>query len=234
MPNERILIVEDQAEIRELLRSFLTNQGFVVHEARNGAEMRARLAESPIQLITLDLNLAGEDGLALARMARTICDIPIIIISARSEDIDRIIGLEVGADDYIVKPFNLREVVARVRAVLRRCGTRLPAGPAILQFGDWMLNLSSHQLGKADGTAAALTAAELNLLVALLRGAGRVQTRDSLLEATRGRGADQLDRSIDTLVGRLRKKIEPDPEQPRYIKTIRGAGYIFAAEVIRR
>ncbi len=161
------------------------------------------------------------------------------MISAKAEDVDRIVGLEVGADDYIVKPFNLREVLARVRAVLRRSERGAGLSPPVetathFQFGDWVLNPGSRDLRKTDGTVASLTSAEFNLLEAFLKRPGRVLTRDNLLDVTKGQDASQFDRSIDTLIGRLRKKIEPDPEVPIYLKTVRGAGYIFAASVVKR
>lgn len=239
MSGEHILIVDDEADVRGVLRSLLMREGYVVHEARNGAELRSQLGKEPVRLITLDLNLGGEDGLALSRQARAIRDIPIIMITAKGDDVDKIVGLEVGADDYIIKPFNLREVLARIRAVLRRSDR--PAGVAadehaaeVILFGDWIMNLTTRELRNAAGGVALLTSAEFNLLEALVKRPARILSRDAILDLIKGGDVNQFDRSIDTLVARLRKKIEPNPEEPIYIKTVRGLGYVFSAETIKR
>lgn len=238
MPNEHILIVDDDSQVRGVLRALLEREGYVVHEARNGIEMRLRLEAEPIQLITLDLYLDGEDGLVLARQTRANCDVPIIMITAKGDEVDKIVGLEVGADDYIIKPFNLREVLARIRAVLRRYerpSSKLDDSreAEIMQFGDWLLNLTTRELRKPCGVPVPLTSAEFNLLEALVKKPARTLTREALLDLTKGADTHQFDRSIDTLVARLRKKIEPNPDEPTYIKTVRGLGYVFS-ELVRK
>jgi two-component system, OmpR family, response regulator len=223
-----ILVVEDNLPVAALLRSLLETEGYIVHEARNGDQLRNAMKSLPISLITLDLNLGGEDGLGLCREIRLSHDIPIIIVTGKSEDVDRIVGLEVGADDYISKPFNLREVLARVRAVLRRFD------PATTQrerqriaFSDYVLDLSRRELTKLDGERIALTTAEFNLLCVFAQRPRHVFPRDALIDALKGDATTSFDRAIDTLVARIRKKIEPDISNPTFIKTVRGVGYIF-------
>jgi two-component system, OmpR family, response regulator len=231
MDPKQILIVEDDQEILDLLANLLSSQGYTVHCATNGSETFRLLKDFPIDLVTLDLGLNGEDGLVLARALNSVSNASIIIISAKADYVDRIVGLEVGADDYIVKPFNLREVLARVRAVLRRNGKSLDSKQASLSvttFGEWTLNLDRRELRKSNNELVVLTSAEYDLLVVLAQRPSRILTRETLLDLTRGSDARQYDRSIDTLIARLRKKIEPDPNSPIFIKTIRGVGYIFS------
>ena len=237
---QHILVVDDEEQVRNLLRNLFEREGFTVSEASSGAEMNARIENGPINLVTLDLNLSGEDGLALAREVRARLDVPIIMITAKCGDIDRVVGLELGADDYIVKPFNLREVLARVRAVLRRYDppsvSAMPGNPGTheqYRFGDWVLDLTSRELHKHGKAAVALTTAEFNLLEVLVRRPNRVLSRDILMDLLKGHDWAPLDRSIDTLVGRVRKKIEANNEIPNLIKTVRGIGYIFTADVVR-
>ena len=223
-----ILVVEDEEPVRDMLRNLLEREGFVVREARNSSEVRAALKKHTIGLITLDLNLGRENGLALARDIRVQHDVPIIMVTAKADDVDRIIGLELGADDYITKPFNLREVLARIRAVLRRYerGASETASGKIT-FGDLALDVDFRELKRSNGELVMLTTAEFKLLEVLAKRPSRVLSRDSLMDLLKGHEATAFDRAIDTLVGRLRKKVEADPETPMLIKTVRGVGYVF-------
>jgi two-component system OmpR family response regulator len=238
---DHILLVDDDRQLLALLRRYLEESGYRVSTARDGAGMRARLAEARIDLIVLDLMLPGEDGLTLCRdlRARGARPIPILMLTARSEEADRIVGLEMGADDYLAKPFASRELLARIRAVLRR--TRMlppnlqsqkPAGELV--FGDWVLDTRARHLVDAQGTLVSLTGAEYRLLRVLLDHPHRVLTRDQLLNLTQGRDADAFDRSIDLLVSRLRQRLREDARDPRYIKTVRSEGYVFCADVSPR
>jgi DNA-binding response OmpR family regulator len=239
--NVNILVVDDEAEVRTLLRKCFEREGFQVAEAKDGAEMRAAIDARPISLITLDLTLGGEDGLELAREVRAKCNIPIIMISGKGDTIDRVVGLELGADDYITKPFQLREVLARARAVLRRYagGGEAAAAPSSsaherYAFEDMLLDLTGRELTRgADGKPQELTTAEFNLLEIFVKRPHRVLSRDNIMDLLKGHEWSPLDRSIDALVGRLRKKIEPDPDHPRLIKTVRGVGYAFTADAKR-
>jgi DNA-binding response OmpR family regulator len=236
----QILVVDDEAEVRALLRKCLEREGFAVLEAKDGAEMRARIEQQPISLITLDLKLGGEDGLDLAREVRARNNVPIIMITGRGDTIDRVVGLELGADDYISKPFQLREVLARVRAVLRRYGpadTPAPQGQSAHEryaFADMQLDVTGRELSRAGTKAQELTTAEFNLLEIFVRRPHRVLSRDNIMDLLKGHEWSPVDRSIDALVGRLRKKVEPDPDHPHLIKTVRGIGYVFSADVKRQ
>jgi two-component system, OmpR family, response regulator len=229
-----ILVVDDEAEIRTLLRRCFEREGFQVAEAKDGMELRARIDQHPISLITLDLTLGGEDGLELAREIRGKCNIPIIMITGKGDTVDRVVGLELGADDYISKPFQLREVLARVRAVLRRYGaaeiTAATPAPERYVFEHWLLDLNRRELARDEGEVQELTTAEFNLLDLFVRRPHRVLSRDNIMDLLKGHEWSPLDRSIDALVGRLRKKIETDPDHPRLIKTVRGVGYVFTAD----
>lgn len=230
----RICIVDDDTQMRRLLRNVFERAGFNVCEAATEAQMLKALKSQTVDLITLDLTLRDEDGLTLARQVRTFSDVPIIMVTARAEDIDRIVGIEIGADDYIVKPFNAREVVARVRAVLRRSGGRKRSRAVAsdqVTFGDWVVDFDGHELRTRKGKVCPLTTAEFKLLEAFLRHAGRVLSRDFLIDAIGGIDAAPLERSIDTTVSRLRRKIERDAAAPAYIKTVRGAGYRFTGAI---
>ena len=234
--NVEILVVDDEGEVRALLRKCFEREGFRVIEAKDGAELRAHIEEHPISLITLDLTLGGEDGLELAREIRAKLNVPIIMISGKGDTIDRVVGLELGADDYITKPFQLREVLARVRAVLRRYA---PAEPAVASphqryaFEDMVLDFTRRELSRGAGTLLELTTAELNLLEIFVKRPHRVLSRDNIMDLLKGHQWSPVDRSIDALVGRLRKKIEPHPDLPRLIKTVRGVGYAFTADARR-
>lgn len=231
----KVLVVDDEASIRDPLGDYLTENGFEVTLAADAVEARAHLQRAPFHMIVLDVMMPGEDGFSLCRHIRETYDTPVVMLTARSEEIDRIIGLEIGADDYVPKPFNPRELLARVRAVLRRTNFH-DAGETVakatkLAFGDWVLNTQERALMDQDGVAVALSTGEYTLLHALLLRPHVVLTREQLLELTRGRVADVFDRSIDNMISRLRRKIEKDPKDPSIIKTVWGGGYIFAAEV---
>jgi DNA-binding response OmpR family regulator len=233
----RLLLVDDEASIREPLGEYLEGQGFVVDLAGSAAEARAKLGEGDYHLVVSDIMMPGEDGLSLTRWLRESVGLPVILLTARSEETERVIGLEIGADDYIAKPFGPRELVARIRAVLRRAGPegRLVSADEgeLYRFGDWVLATETRDLRHADGHEAALSTGEYQLLLAFLRNPRVVLNRDRLLDLVRGREADVFDRSIDNLVSRLRRKIEDDPREPRFIKTIWGGGYSFSADVRR-
>ena len=230
-----ILVVDDDADIRELLRDCLERDGFSVSEAHDSASMNARLALGGIDLVTLDLLLGGENGLALAAGIKAVYACPIVMITGKGDMIDRVVGLEIGADDYIAKPFHPREVVARIRAVLRRAGAPaakpLAGLPDRLVFGDWVLDLGRRELQSAPHATRDLTTAEFNLLEAFARRPHRVLSRDVIMDLLKGHDWTPMDRSIDALISRLRRKIEIDPENPKLIKTVRGTGYVFAADV---
>jgi two-component system OmpR family response regulator len=239
MPNPpHVLIVDDHREIRELVSRALAKEGFRVSTAADGRAMRQVLADSRIDLILLDLMLPGEDGLSLCRNLRSQSNIPIIMLTAKGDEVDRVIGLEMGADDYLPKPFGSRELVARIRAVLRRNRGNAAAPDASEQpkhyrFDRWRLDTARRELVRDDGTVVPLSTGEFDLLVALVERPQRVLSRDQLLDLARGRTATTLDRSIDTQVSRLRRKIEEDPADPRIIKTVWGGGYMFTAIVTR-
>ena len=230
-----ILVVDDDPDIRELLRDCLEREGFRVSEAHDSASMNARLASGGIDLVTLDLLLGGENGLALAAGIKAGYACPIVMITGKGDMIDRVVGLEIGADDYIAKPFHPREVVARIRAVLRRAHppAAKPAAsqPDRLAFGDWVLDLGRRELQSAPHATRELTTAEFNLLEAFARRPHRVLSRDVIMDLLKGYDWTPMDRSIDALISRLRRKIEIDPDNPKLIKTVRGTGYVFAADV---
>jgi two-component system OmpR family response regulator len=241
-PAPHVLIVDDDREIRTLLHRFLEKHGFRVSVAVDGSEMRRALADRAIDLIVLDLMLPGEDGLSLCRNVRSGSAVPIIMLTAMGEEVDRIIGLEMGADDYLAKPFNPRELLARIKAVLRRAapaggglaGGRRAEGDPVVGFAGWHLDLARRELTGPDGTLVPLSTGEFGLLAAFAAHPQRVLSRDQLLDLARGRDAQPFDRSIDVQVSRLRRKIEVDPQNPLLIKTVRGGGYVFTPEVERR
>ena len=232
--NGHILVVDDQREICEMVEDYLSGEGYRVSTAHDGAEMRHALAQSQVDLVILDLMLPGEDGLSLARSLREESDVGIIILTGRGETVDRIIGLEMGADDYLPKPFHLRELLARVNSVLRRvsAGRRAGAGAALegtvcrLETGYVKPRITSP-----TGKEVRLTTGEFDFLVAFISNANQVLTRDQLLDFARNREAGPFDRTIDVQVGRLRRKLEPDPDNPTLIKTVRGSGYIFTPAI---
>jgi len=232
-----ILVVDDDREICALVSQFLSRHSLRVSTARDGAEMMRILEVGRIDLIVLDLMLPGEDGLSLCRKLRAQGAIPVIMLTAMGEEIDRILGLEMGADDYLAKPFNPRELLARVRAVLRRVGA-LPAaiaetsvGGRVLNFEGWRLDIAKRELKNRDGEIVILSSGEFDLLQAFAERPQRVLTRDQLLDLARGRAAVLYDRSVDIQVMRLRRKIELNPKDPQLIKTVRSGGYMFTPSV---
>jgi two-component system, OmpR family, response regulator len=231
-----ILVVDDDAQIRDLLREYLGGNGLRVTTAASGRDMTQILAEETIDLVILDLRLADEDGMAIARTLRERLSLPVIMLTGVHDEADRVMGLELGADDYVTKPFSPRELLARIRTVLRRSKSPLPESLQrreirAYRFGEFELNLRTRRLKRQDGPAINLTNGELNLLAALLAAPERILTRDQLLEASRVYDNEVYDRAIDIQVLRLRRKIEVDPSQPRYIITERGVGYMFKAPV---
>ncbi len=226
----RILVVDDDPAIRELLADYLSVNGFLVDTAADGTQMRARLAQAMPDAIVLDLMLPGEDGLSLARALRKTSDVPILMLSARGEEIDRVVGLEIGADDYVLKPFSPRELLARLRALLRRVAARdrgdAAAPTRTHSFGPFTLDLAAWRLLR-DGEEIAVTSAEFELLRIFVEHPHRVLSRDDLIARLKGYERDAFDRSIDVRITRLRKKIERDPGHPVYVRTVRGEGYLF-------
>lgn len=232
-----VLVVDDEPAICELIETYLSNEGYRVSTAGDGAAMREIIARSPVDLVILDLRLPGEDGFSLTRHLRERSSMGIIILTGKGETVDRVVGLELGADDYLSKPFDLRELLARVKSVLRRTrGAAAMEGAesgACVSFAGWKLDLTARRLTSPQGTETLLTTGEFELLSVFVNHPSRVLTREEILDLTRGREAGPFDRSIDVQVGRLRRKIEPDPEQPTLIKTVRAAGYMFTAQVKR-
>ncbi|HVH35293.1 MAG TPA: response regulator [Tahibacter sp.] len=232
-----LLCVDDEDEIRELLSRYFDKHGFRVSTARNGAELREVIARESIDLVLLDLGLPGEDGLALTRYLREHWRGAIIIVTGRGDSVDRVVGLELGADDYVTKPFDLRELLARVRSVLRRSAAPAPApAPAAnartrLGFAGFTLDLAARSLQAPDGNPVTLTSGEFDLLCAFVEKPNRVLSRDVLMNSLHGREAGPFDRAIDMQIGRLRRKIETAPDQPELIKSVRGAGYLFVPPV---
>ncbi len=230
-----ILVVDDHSEIRDLLKRFLEQHGMRVSCARDGKEMKRLLDEREFDLLVLDLMMPGEDGLTLCRELRVKSRLPIIMLTAMGEETDRIIGLEMGADDYLAKPFNPRELLARIKAVMRRTQAEIQPVPEALtrdlRFDRWLLDINRRELVDEEGVGMSLSTAEFDLLKVFLERPQRVLSRDQLLDLARGREAVAFDRAIDTLVSRLRRKLERDPKNPELIKTIWGGGYLFAADV---
>lgn len=231
----KILVVDDDGEILSLVAKFLRANGFVVSTARNGAEMKASMLTSQVDLIVLDIMLPGTNGLDLCRALRAESTVPVVMLTAKGDEIDRIVGLEVGADDYLPKPFNPRELLARIKAVLRRSravdGSALQVSGRSIEFEGWQLDTLKRELMNPSGVVVDLSAGEYDLLLTFLEAPQRVLSRDYLLDSTKNRTLDVFDRSIDVQVSRLRRKIETQGE---LIKTIRGAGYLFAADVRRK
>jgi two-component system, OmpR family, response regulator len=230
-----ILVVDDDREIRDLLARFLEKHRLRVTAVRDARDARRAWANGHYQLVVLDLMLPGEPGLDFARWLRSQSDVPVVMLTAMGEETDRIIGLELGADDYVPKPFNPRELLARIRAVLRRAGDsvgpRHDSGNRALRFSGWTLEPARRRLLNPDGVEVALTGGEYDLLLALVERANRVLTRDMLLDLLRGRQAGPFDRAIDVAISRLRRKLEDDGRNAQLIKTVRGGGYVLAATV---
>ena len=236
-PAPHIAVVDDHREIRELVSRYLLQHGYRVSAAEGAREFRKLLEHSVVDLVVLDIMMPGQDGLALCRQLRATSDLPIILLTAMTEETDRIIGLEMGADDYLPKPFNPRELLARIKTVLRRANSLPPRrsrGRAeSVRLDRWTVDLGRRELVGEDGVAVPLSTAEFRLLCAFLDHPGVILTREQLLDLTVGRAASSFDRSIDNQVSRLRKKIEPDHKNPTIIKTVWGGGYTLSAEVTR-
>jgi two-component system OmpR family response regulator len=235
---DHILIVDDDREIRQMVAEYLEKNGMRATTAADGREMRAILDTQTIDLIVLDLMMPGEDGLVLTRNLRASKHraIPVVMLTARDDATDRIIGLEMGADDYVVKPFSARELMARIGAVIRRTrmlppNLQISEASRLIAFGKWRLDTTARHLLDAEGTAVALSGAEFRLLRVFLDHPQRVLNRDQLLNLTQGREADPFDRSIDLLVSRLRQRLQDDPREQAYIKTVRNEGYVFSLPV---
>jgi two-component system phosphate regulon response regulator OmpR len=229
-----VLVVDDDVRVRKMLADYLGEQGLRVSLAASGKEMWAALERTPADVVLLDVVLGGEDGVSLAAALRRRSDIGIIMLTGRSDVVDKVVGLEVGADDYLTKPFHLREVLARIKSVLRRAKPAAPeTGGGVLRFAGFALHLGERRLVAPTGAEVPLTTGEFNLLSALAQRPQRVVDRDTLMDLAKGRQWEAYDRSIDTQVARLRKKIEPDPASPTLIRSVRGAGYVFAAAVER-
>ena len=236
-----IAVLDDEIDITQLLANYLQSHGFRVTQLHNGPSLMALMDSDPADLVLLDLGLPGEDGFSIARRTRENWRCGLVIVTGRGDAVDKVVGLEVGADDYVTKPFDLRELVARVKAVLRRLAAPLavpassrPTGLASadrLRFAGWQLDLAARSLTNPQGQNVPLTGGEFDLLCAFARHSGRVLSRDFLLEQTRGREATPFDRTIDVQVGRLRKKIEANPDDPQIVKSVRGAGYILVPPV---
>lgn len=225
-----IVVVDDEPDLRAAVQEYLLDRGYAVSSADGGRSLRALMAERPVDLVVLDINMPEEDGLSIARYLREQGPIGIIMLTANRDTVDRVVGLEVGADDYLPKPFELRELLARVRAVLRRAAR--PQAPTAtmgheVRFGRCMLNLDSRRLFDLDGGDVPITAMEFDLLRTFAEHPGRVLTRDQLLDLAHSMEMAPFDRSIDMRIGRLRRKVEQDPTVPQTLKTVRGAGYMF-------
>jgi two-component system OmpR family response regulator len=234
---QRLLIVDDDRALARTIKTYLEDAGYEVDAAPDAPSARKQLAQHSYDMAIIDLGLPGEDGLSLTRSLREQGELGLLILTGRQDATDRIVGLEIGADDYVLKPVELRELLARVRSILRRSsrgngGLRRRPTDKLLRFGDWTADLASRTLVRGDGERVELTTSEFELLVAFLTHPQRVLTRDQILDLTRGREASPFDRSVDVMVGRLRKKIEADPENPMLIKTMHGIGYLFVANVV--
>jgi two-component system OmpR family response regulator len=235
-----LLVVDDDARIRQMLNRYFEQEGYRVSVAADGPAMRVHF-DASVDVILLDVVMPGEDGLTLAREIRSRSDVGIIMLTGRDEVLDRVVGLEVGADDYIAKPFHLREVMARVRSVLRRrtIHPEPPVSPApgeldeVISFDGWRLDASRRQLLSPKGQDVILTTGEFDLLAALVKHPGRVFGREALMNLTRGRSLEAFDRTIDAQIARLRKKIETDPRNPSLVKSVRGVGYVFTGKIAR-
>jgi two-component system, OmpR family, response regulator len=237
LESPHILVVEDDREISRLVGRYLRENDCRVSFAADGREMDERLASSRIDLVVLDVMLPGEDGLSLCRRLRANSHLPVVMLTAKGDELDRIIGIEMGADDYLAKPFNPRELLARIRAVLRRTSLAAvsagDAGASLMTFDGWQLNALARTLSNPQGSLVTLTSAEFDLLQALCERSGKILSRDQLLDLTQGRSAGAFERSVDILISRIRRKIERDPHRPELIKTVRSGGYLFTPAVER-
>ena len=240
-----IAVLDDETEITLLLANYLQGHGFRVSQRHSGRALLDLMRQDPAAVVLLDLGLPGEDGITIARQLREQWQCGLVIVTGRGDAVDKVVGLEIGADDYVTKPFDLRELLARVRAVLRRTAAvptvapaaakvvRAPDGPRTrLRFSCWTLDIAARRLLSAQGDEVPLTTGEFDLLRVMAEHAGRVLSRDFLLERTRGRDGGPFDRTIDVQIGRLRRKLGDDPNQPRIVKSVRGAGYLFVPDVV--
>jgi two-component system phosphate regulon response regulator OmpR len=234
---EHILVVDDDARIRQMLGRYFEDEGYRVTTVADGAGMRSQIHATTFNIILLDLMLPGESGLELAREIRTKSDVPIMMLTGKDDVLDRIVGLELGADDYMAKPFHLREVLARVRTIMRRRNHVASAKPDEagdqVRFDGWTLDLGRRELVSADNSRMDLTTGEFDMLAIFVRHPGRVLSRETLMDLTRGRNLEAFDRSIDAQIARLRKKIEADVANPLLIKSVRGIGYVFTGKIER-
>jgi two-component system phosphate regulon response regulator OmpR len=230
----RVLVVDDEPELREMIAEYLGGPGFIVTAVDGGAAMRETVARQPFDIVLLDINMPGEDGLSLCRFLREHHRLGIIMVTAAGTTVDRIVGLEIGADDYLPKPFAMRELLARVQAVLRwrpaAGGEAAPQATGQVRFGRCVLDLAARRLKTAEGEDVPVTASEFDLLRTFAANPNRVLSRDELLDLAHSGRDDPFDRSIDNRITRLRRKIESDPARPQVIKTVRGSGYMFVAE----
>ena len=239
-PQPHVLALDDDAAVREMIAEYLGQNDIRVTTVESGAELTAAMARELVDLVILDLRLKGEDGMQIARKLREDSAIPILMLTGRTEEADRVMGLELGADDYLTKPFSPRELLARIRALLRRAKAQATVADAVAQvrayrFGGWELNVGLRKLKSPKGEPVDLTNGEFRILAAFLSSPQRILSRDQLLDLSRVHGAEVYDRAIDIQILRLRRKIEPDPARPQFIKTERGAGYVFsiAVDVVR-
>ena len=235
LPKPHLAVVDDEVDITRLLANYLQANGFRVSQLHDGSALIRLMAQDPPELVLLDVGLPGADGFSIAREIRARWRCGLVMVTGRGDAVDKVVGLEIGADDYVTKPFDLRELLARVKAVLRRTDVAARSVPAevrdIHYFAGWQLDIAARRLSDAAGNETALTAGEFELLSTFVAHAGRVLSRDFLLEQTRGREAGPFDRTIDVQVGRLRKKLEKDSDAPQIIKSVRGAGYILVPPV---
>ena len=235
---EHILVVDDDARIRQMLTRYFEDEGYRITAVADGAAMRAQILSNSFNIILLDLMLPGESGLELAREIRAKSDVPIMMLTGKDDVLDRIVGLELGADDYMAKPFHLREVLARVRTIMRRRNQPPTANPVEsndrISFEGWTLDLGRRELIAPDRTNMELTTGEFDMLAVFLRHPGRVLSRETLMDLTRGRNLEAFDRTIDAQIARLRKKIEADVANPQLIKSVRGIGYVFTGKIDRQ
>jgi two-component system OmpR family response regulator len=226
---QRILVVDDDPGLRELLDGYLRDSGYEVLTVADGDAMREELARAPFDLIVLDLMLPGEDGLTLCRRLRAHSAVPILMLTARGDEFERVLGLEMGADDYLAKPFSPRELLARIRSILRRAGDRSSDAATRIAFDGWTLDMGAHHLIDPEGVVVLLSTGEFRLLRALAENLNRVLTRDQLIDAIAGREANRLERTVDVLVSRLRKRLRDDAREPRMIRTVRSEGYMLVS-----
>ena len=235
-PDAHVLVLDDDAAVRQLVSDYLGENDIRVTAVENGKALATVMAKETIDLVVLDLRLPGEDGMQIARKLREESTVPIVMLTGRAEEADRVMGLELGADDYLTKPFSPRELLARIRALLRRARAQATVADALssvraYRFGGWELNIGLRKLKNPSGEAVDITKGEFSLLTAFLSAPQRILARDQLLDLSRLHNAEVYDRSIDIQILRLRRKIEADPAQPQFIKTERGAGYIFSVPV---